>query len=343
MRNLFSVGPVNSQVDEDGGEVLKISIACCTYNGEKYLSEQLESFAAQTRLPDEIVICDDCSTDSTRDILTAFAGRAAFPVSLCFNERNLGFLKNFEKAIALCTGDLIFLSDQDDVWRADKLELMEAEFDEGGQVGMVYADAELVDEALTPLNKTMWQLSGFTPEEQKSFVNGKAFDMLLTDGYVYGSSMAFRSEFRDLILPFPTETHFIHDNWTALMVSAVAEVRLINELLIKYRQHGGQSVGMQSDGENKFERLRRVYKYDGIINQLNIAEKRLLESRYRADELIVKIEPVRKHLGVRSGLPGNFLGRLSKVGRELLGKRYHLYSNGFRSAIKDLLISDSGH
>src|SRR6185295_6827977 len=100
----------------------------CTWNGAAYLRDQLESIAAQTRLPDELIMCDDASIDGTPAIARAFAARAPFPVRLEINEATVGVRQNFTKAIAACTGDLIALSDQDDVWRPDKLRVIEDRF-----------------------------------------------------------------------------------------------------------------------------------------------------------------------------------------------------------------------
>src|SRR5882762_9087557 len=100
---------------------MKISIAMCTYNGARYLREQLDSIAAQTRPPSELIVCDDNSLDETREIVAGFAASAPFPVRLGVNEQNLGSIRNFERAIKLCEGDLIALSDQDDVWLPEKL------------------------------------------------------------------------------------------------------------------------------------------------------------------------------------------------------------------------------
>ena len=107
---------------------VRFSVAICTYNGADFLSDQLESIIAQSRPPDQIVVCDDGSTDETQALLKRFAATSPVPVSLHFNEKNFGSVKNFEKAISLCTGDVIALSDQDDVWRADKLQLIEDAF-----------------------------------------------------------------------------------------------------------------------------------------------------------------------------------------------------------------------
>src|SRR5262245_39471269 len=134
----------------------KISIALCTYNGTKYLSSQLESYLAQTCPPDEVVVCDDCSQDETVSTLNEFAERAPFPVRIFVNERNLGSTKNFEKAISLCSGDIIFLSDQDDAWASNKIERIVEEFDRDSEVGMVFSNAELVDETMQPLGSNFF-------------------------------------------------------------------------------------------------------------------------------------------------------------------------------------------
>jgi hypothetical protein len=191
----------------------------------------------------------------------------------------------------------------------------------------------------------MWQKTGFDAEKQKFFANGKAFDLLLVRGYVYGSSMAFRTVYRDLFLPFPENTAFIHDNWIAFMICTVANVSLINKKLIKYRQHRQQFVGIVKDEKPKLDSLiesgKRINEYQGKIDQLLIAEKRFKESSYpmNLDELLPKMSVVRKHISTRANLPKNFVIRLFKVSRELLTGHYHRYSNGFRSAAKDLIIA----
>src|SRR4029077_8380451 len=113
----------------------RLSIAMCTYNGARFLPEQLESIAAQTRLPDELVVCDDGSADESAEIVRNFGKNAPFPVRLELNEKNLGATKNFEKAIGLCQGDLISLADQDDVWKPQKLSKLWLVFQENPGAG----------------------------------------------------------------------------------------------------------------------------------------------------------------------------------------------------------------
>lgn len=105
---------------------MKMSIAMATYNGARYLREQLDSFAAQTRLPDELVVCDDGSSDDTLNILEEFARTAPFQVRIFRNDVNLGYAQNFARALERCVGDLVFLSDHDNVWFEDKIDVKES-------------------------------------------------------------------------------------------------------------------------------------------------------------------------------------------------------------------------
>src|ERR671918_1535646 len=127
---------------------MKISVAMCTYNGAEYLPAQLESILAQSRPPDEIVVCDDCSTDQTPALLEQFKPESPIPIIIKINKQNLGSVKNFEQTVSMCTGDVVALSDQDDVWRKDKLQLFDDAFRKNPTAGLVFSDAEIVGENL---------------------------------------------------------------------------------------------------------------------------------------------------------------------------------------------------
>ncbi len=135
---------------------LRVSIAMCTYNGARFLSEQLESFAAQTRIPDELVVCDDGSTDDTVSLIASYAKTVGFPVRLIRNSQKLGPAKNFEKAIGLCEGEIIILSDQDDIWLSRKIETLVEAFAKHPKAVYAFSDAELVDEKGRPLGHSLW-------------------------------------------------------------------------------------------------------------------------------------------------------------------------------------------
>lgn len=225
----------------------------CTYNGAAYVLEQLESIAAQTRLPDELVICDDRSNDGlTPEIVREFASRIQFPVRLFVNRKNLGGKKNYQLAIDRCQGDIILFCGQDDVWKANKLARIEAVFSSAPEVGLVFTDAEVVSEDLHTLVDSLVDNSAFGIESQALVNEGKALRVLLQGNVVTGATMAFRSCFRPLVVPIPEDTILQEDAWIALIIAAVATIVFLKEPLIKYRQHAGQQIGVSIKG-SKYE------------------------------------------------------------------------------------------
>ncbi len=173
---------------------MKISVAMCTYNGALYLAEQLKSIANQTRLPNELIVCDDGSTDDTLSILKKFNESSPFTVKMYCNRLRLGPTKNFEQAIQLCNGDIIFLSDQDDVWLPGKLEKLMKVFEDYPKAGYVFSDALVVDNELNPLGYTMWERILFTGRQRLRFKKGHQLEILLKHNVVTGATMAFRGQ-----------------------------------------------------------------------------------------------------------------------------------------------------
>lgn len=326
---------------------MKTSVAMCTYNGARYLREQLDSIAAQTRPPDELVICDDASSDTTREIVNAFAVTAPFPVRLHINEQNLGSTKNFERVIRLSEGDVIALADQDDVWFPEKLERIEACFQREPETGLVFTDAEVVDETLRPLGYSLWQSVGFDKAQRGLVRSGRVLDVLLPGWTVTGATMAFRAAFKELVLDIPTDLALIHDGWIALLIASVSRVSFVDEPLIKYRQHARQQIGARErkdDGnpiglDSAQAALGRKNSYDDMIAIGTRAQQRLRERSdvYGGQAAVAKLEERLKHLRTRANLPQGKFSRARYVLRELLSRRYHLYSNGVYSAVKDFL------
>ena len=326
---------------------MRISVAMCTYNGAALLPAQLTSIAEQSRPPNEIIVCDDASTDETRAVLESFARTSPVPVSLYFAEQNTGSLKNFERAIALCNGDVIALSDQDDIWRADKLQLIETALSQNPNAGLVFSDAEIVDEQLNELGQRMWSAVGFDAPKQKLIRNGRSLEVLITGWTVTGATMAFRSEYVQLALPIPTNIAMIHDGWIALTVAAVADVAFIEEPLIKYRQHERQQIGAPKRSSAQPERglqafesaLRRRNSAADLHGILSVLEERLVAQQRSFDvrRALAFAANYSSHLDVRANLPRKRLSRVPRILRELLTMRYHEYANGFKSAAKDLV------
>jgi hypothetical protein len=326
---------------------MRISVAMCTYNGADFLPAQLASIAEQTRPPDELIVCDDASTDKTRALLESFARTAPMGVSLYFSDQNSGSVKSFERAIGLCTGDLIALSDQDDVWHSDKLQRIEASLNQNPAAAMVFSDAELVDENLKPLGRRMWNAVGFDAHKQKLVRDGKSLDVLVNGWTVTGATMAFRSEYVKLALPIPTNIAMIHDGWLALIIAAVADVAFIEEPLIEYRQHERQQIGAPQRNNVQPERglqavesaLRRRNSAADLHGILSVLEERLVAQQQSFDcrRALAFAADYSLHLDVRANLPRKRLSRVPRILRELLTMRYHEYANGFKSAAKDLV------
>ena len=327
---------------------MKISVAMCTYNGADFLPAQLESILAQSRRPDQIVVCDDGSTDETRAVLQKFEKESPDLILLRFNKKNLGSIKNFEQAIRLCNGEVIALSDQDDVWRPDKLQLIEEAFKKQS-TALVFSDAELVDENLQPLNRRMWNEVGFDEHKKKLLRSGRALEVLVTGWTVTGATMAFRSGFKNICLPVPDGIAMIHDGWIALTIAAVGDVVALEEPLIQYRQHDRQQIGAparveqepEPRGLEKFETaFKRRNSSADLYKILETLEERLVAFTgfYDTQKALTFVGDYSFHLNVRANLSQRRrLNRVPSILRELLSLRYHEYANGFKSAAKDLV------
>ncbi len=330
---------------------MRISIALCTYNGERFLSDQLESFLAQTRLPDELVVCDDASSDSTLKILEDFATKAPFKVRIFRNNKNLGSTLNFEKAIELCIADIIFLSDQDDIWLPKKIETIELEFIKSRSVGMVFSNAELIDENSRPLRKKLWDFY-FPPRKRKKANKEGLFRLLLEANVVTGATMAFRANFREAFLPIPKDLpNVIHDGWIAMCSCILAEVKFIEEALVKYRIHQGQQIGVADLRQKTTKIGYRKADFKTAIGFLekDISRLKTLEDtlrRYPKLELssdirsLIEILIAEKkenilHLENRLKLPNERVHRIVPIFQELLNGRYSKFSRGLLSAGKD--------
>lgn len=228
---------------------MRISVALCTFNGARYLPDQLASLETQERMPDELVVCDDGSTDDTLQVLEDFATRAPFSVRVICNAETLGPTKNFEKAIRLSEGEIIALCDQDDVWRPGRLARAAEAFGADPQIGITFSDADLLDETGAPLDGRLWDAVRFTPELRRRVERQGLLPTALRKDVVTGATMSFRAELRERICPIPEAWH--HDAWTALICAFISDHRMFPEPLIRYRVHTSQEVGVYQGPEDE--------------------------------------------------------------------------------------------
>lgn len=221
-----------------------------TYNGEKYLGDQIDSILNQTIQDFELIVCDDCSTDNTWNILLDYQLHDK-RIKCYRNEKNLGFKKNFEKAIGLCTGDYIALSDQDDVWTEEHLEVL---FENIGENDLVGAGAFLSDKDGKPFEKE--QNSHFR-EHISCFIKNKDdwFFYLLHQNCFQGAASLFKKSLVKKALPIPENIQF-HDYWLALIAASDGGFKYVDKKIFFYRQHGNNVT--DNERLNFFEKIKLV-------------------------------------------------------------------------------------
>lgn len=224
---------------------MKISVALCTYNGGNFLREQLDSILSQTHPVDEIVVSDDGSTDNTLAILQEYSQKhpALFVVSV--NAVNLKSNANFEYTLKKCTGDFVFLSDQDDIWQGNKVSATLAAFAANPHAEAVFSNGFLIDACgavvYSPLS--LWDCVGFFPENIFS-----SQDLLRSlvwhNNFLTGATLCLKKEAIQHCLPFQTANKFLHDEWLAVVYSERKTLVVLPNKLIKYRLHSAQQMGV---------------------------------------------------------------------------------------------------
>ena len=319
-----------------------ISIACCTYNGADFIGDQMLSLTRQSRLPDEIIICDDGSTDRTLELVARIGDSSTIPIRLFRNSNTLGCTKNFEKAVSLCRGDIIALCDQDDIWLPNKLSKIEAEFRRRPNIGAVFSNGLVVDSNRTPTGYTLWDAFGLSQGQFKQVSDGDASAPLLKHFFVTGATLAFKREFLKHLLPIPGT--WPHDAWIASVLSYVAPLVPIPKSLILYRQHGSNQIGASRNLSSRFIHpwtQDQGRYFNGQIEMFKTLHRHLddrrLATRAQLNDLSKKVQ----HLEFRKRLPVNRLLRIPHVVRSVCRGEYDTYSRHRLSAVRDLLSSRS--
>lgn len=321
---------------------LQLSIAMCTYNGARYLRKQLASITSQTLLPEELVVCDDGSTDDTPSLLESFAAHANFPVRIEINSERLGSTQNFAKAISLCSGDIIVLADQDDIWHSDKLACTESEFLSKPELGGLFSNALLIDAIDQSLPDSLWSNVGFTSSRQQMLRDGEALDLLLIGNFVTGATLSFRAVLKNILLPIPSD--WVHDYWIALLLAGASNLGCTDRPLIKYRCHPAQQLGLHNSGHQNIAGFwRRFVEFDAgdylvaIKRCEDISEHLRQYDAIRFAASIAKCEAVAEHLHRRSDLSKHKLRRYLGILKETVNGNYFRHSSGLKSILRDLL------
>lgn len=321
-----------------------VSVAMATHNGARFLSQQLESIAVQTRRPDELVVADDASEDGTRELLARFARTAPFEVRVEGAQSALGVTQNFERALVRARGELIVLADQDDVWRPEKISVLASSFERDRAATLIVSDAEVVDESLRSLGYSMWNAMGFSPRERSEVRRGRAFAILLRHNFVAATVAAIRRAALERCLPFP-RLHSAHDYWLGLILSAAQGMRIEERLLSSYRVHGSNLIGIRKLGLMQTVLLARRQGVERHFARnlglfLALRSRIATESTTTARDLALLDEKI-EHCRARGAMDVSVGRRLRSVAREAVSGRYGRFSYGFRSIAQDCLLRRS--
>ncbi len=220
-------------IDGIDPNMIKCSVCIATYNGRKFILEQLLSILNDLKCFDEIIIFDDCSTDDTYDILKSISDNR---IIINKNKKNIGVIKTFEKAIIRATGKVIFFCDQDDIWYVGKRdEMVNAVYEENVLVAV--SDCNVIDEAGNVIMDSYFKYRN----SKAGFINN-----IIKNSYL-GCSMCFRSDFRSWLLPFPRDIS-MHDEWVGLLGDLVGNVKFVPKQLFGYRRHAGNVTKMRWGG-----------------------------------------------------------------------------------------------
>ena len=317
----------------------RISVVLATCEGMPYLEEQLGSMIGQTRPADEIVVVDDRSDDRTLETVERVLAASGADVRISTNAARLGPAANFGNGILQATGDVIALCDQDDRWRPDRLaRLEEVLLRTGAQAA--FSDGRLIDGSGSLQAGTLWETAGFTGPLRRRWERGDHLGALLQTNVVTGATLAFRASLRDLVLPIPASAW--HDHWIALLAAATGAIVAVPDLLIDYRLHGRNTMGLP-DRDLRRRAAARLAAPDPRQTEI----PRLKDVRDRLQHCagtgaaVLRIEEKICHLERRAGLPATRHARIVPVAMEAVSGRYHRLAGGPKSIAVDLIRGPS--
>ena len=271
-----------------------ISIAMATYNGAKYIKEQIDSILNQTIQDFELVVCDDCSKDDTFDILQEYATNDK-RIHIFKNEKNLGFKKNFEKAISLCKGEYIALSDQDDIWTNNHLETLVKLI---GDKAIACGNSDLIDKNGKELGMTLKYQESFDwyPQNDRK----KIMSIVLFRNPYQGATMLINKNILKFILPFPEDVLY-HDTWISSVACFVGGISYSDIPIMKYRRLDTSITGYRNKRKSKILHLRYskigVDKFHLVVN----LKKRIPNLTKKDKRLLNKLENVCNRNSSRQG------------------------------------------
>lgn len=313
----------------------------CTHNGARFVEQQLRSIVGQRTPPTEIVVSDDASSDDTLAVVARVVAEidSSIRVTIIENGVALGVRANFEQALLACGGDLIALSDQDDVWHEDRLDSLRERFDNSPDLLLVSSNAALVDQNGVSLGHTLFEALEISASQRESLNGGGAFDELARRNLVTGATSMIRRSLLTVAVPIPAP--WLHDEWLAIIAAATGELGVLDRVLTDYRQHDTNQVGATRLGiAGKISRLRepRGNRYDYLLERATVLRDRLqLLGPTVPAQLSALAEAKIAHQSARARLPAARWRRVAPVAREVASGRYARFSRGTLDIIRDLV------
>lgn len=263
----------------------KIDILLATYNGQEFLREQIDSILNQSYQDFNLIISDDSSEDETYKILKEYEKKDS-RIRLFRQEKNLGLIQNFEFLLKQVTSDYFMFSDQDDIWKENKIEKSINKLKQE-KAALVYTDLEIVDKNLEIIYPSYWKYKNIY-KKIKKYNN---FEALYLNNFVTGCTILAKSNYIKDIVPLPKTSKFmLHDYWTALVIASKDKIAYLDEPTIKYRQHKNNRVGSsrRSDKIEKFKELRDLF-IRVKIEHFQIFEENI--SKINSKEIVKYIKP----------------------------------------------------
>lgn len=314
-----------------------ISVALATYNSARFLGSQLASISQQTLLPDEVVVADDGSTDSTMDVLVAHAADEAC-VRVVATDRVGGVAANFARALGSASGSIIFLCDHDDIWAPEKVSHFLPRMNPEAAM-LAFSDAVLIDDEGAELPRSLFETLRISKRERRAITHGRPLAVLLRRNIVTGATSALTATLRDLALPIPRG--WVHDEWLAIIAAALGEVVLVDGKPTFYRQHQTNEIGLVDPTARA--RMRRAL--ESAPDRHQRAYRRFSDLLARLEELGAREEALRQVKGkvrfekARSALPGRRRMRLLPVLRlAIRGDYVRFSSQGLLDVARDLAV-----
>jgi glycosyltransferase involved in cell wall biosynthesis len=321
-------------------QTVRASIAMATYNGAAFITDQLESILRQNRLPFELIVTDDQSTDDTVTLVESFAAKAPFAVHIEQNKERLGYNQNFQRAASLCRGDIVLFSDQDDVWLPNHIETIALCLESDARIGAVTSNSQYVDEKLSPIGGDVFKAERLTRSHFRKLLKNWQFPQWVKHRALAGHGMAFRSGFRDVLIPFPSG--WIFDQWVAVCAAGISRVVTLDEILTLHRQHHQQVVANRvqklSTMQQRMPTLdhdffsQQLLQWRQLLERLATYRDRLVDARV-LDVVKTRIDFLQQRQRLREG---GALRRAAGAMALLVQGQYHRVGRGWITFARDL-------